>query len=154
MAQELFFVIEVTKKSDNSRGFIIERPDGIHVSSEPTAEMRQFDSYYEARQFIKKHHLERGAKASILSNVQIIESMKEYKTLSKAPVVYYYVINDIGQKLFFDTLEDGYYFKEGDVGYCVWQDEDAVKEFVKVMEFPPDVTHKRVVQNLTTEQKN
>jgi|CXWL01.1.fsa_nt_gi hypothetical protein len=154
MEQEIFFVIELTNK-DRSRGFVVEYPDGIHISEQPIADMARFDSYYSAGEFIKKHHLERkGVKASILSNQQLMSSMKDYKTISKAPMVYYIVINGLGHRVFFDTAQDGYYFKDGEIGSCVFQDEDSAINFIKQMAFPPDVIHKRVVHDLTTDQKN
>jgi hypothetical protein len=152
--KEEFFVIEVTNK-DRSRGFIVEYPDGIHISDQPIADMKQFFSYHEAKEFIKKHHLERkGVKASIVSNQQLIQAMGDYKTAVPAPMVYYTIINGVGQRIFYDTSQDGYYFKDGEVGSCVWKDEESVKLFIEAMKLPPDVTCKRLVQNLTTDQKN
>jgi len=47
----------------------------------------------------------------------------------------YYLTNENGQKCFYNTKEDSYYFEDREVGYCVWDSESEIKQFAKVMDF-------------------
>ena len=127
-----FYCIKLINKHTGSRGYVIDSPKGIAVSEKFISDCIRFPTYQEAQAFMRENKLERkGITAYIRDNQDV---MKEGESaglkMVKADQELYAIENEIGQKLFFDTKEDAYYFSDEEVGFCCWYDIPSTNKFV------------------------
>ena len=123
-----FYVIYLVFSS-GEKGFLIDGKEGILVSHSLDANIKQFISTYEAKKFIVDNQLERkGTKAYVRSNEDLVdENTKGVIAFNES---FFYIESEVGEKLYFDTKQDRYYFGFGDVGFCCWKNESDAKLFV------------------------
>ncbi len=131
---ETFWVIKTINK-DGTRGYVMDTPQGIIIiQNGVTAEVTQFKTYQDAQQFIRERKIERqGIKAYIRDNNDLMKDENlSYVTASK-PV--YHLENQKGEKLYYESRNETYFFKMVDVGYPIFNAEKQCREFVKHYEF-------------------
>lgn len=140
-----FYVIKIVPKEGES-GFIIDSPEGIKVSIGSLAgEVIQFSSVYEAKKFIFDNQLERkGAKAYVRSNEELIDEKVSGAKVLKGSV--FYLQNEDGENLYYDTKKAGYYFDKKDVGQCCWNSKRDLELFIEQVDFDISVTIKEISQ--------
>ena len=129
---EKFYVIKLINIRNGERGYVIDRKDGIMLSLNGLSpDVTMFENEIDARIFIKNKRLERqGMTAHIRSNEDLMVEEKG-TNVRPADKDLFYIENSVGEKLFYDSKEDGYYFKYGDVGYPVWYSEEDTKKFIE-----------------------
>lgn len=137
-----FYCIKLIRNSDGVRGWLIARPSGIEIAvGGVTSDITQFATEQEALKFIKDNKIERGgAKAYVRTNQELMEESiasgeKGISTVSKDKPIYH-LENQKGEKLFYDSKMEAYYFKQmGDLGFPIWNDEESMRIFVKEYKF-------------------
>lgn len=141
---EKFFCIKVINKN-GERGYVIDGPDGILISTGwVVSDIAKFPTYYDAQQFMREKKLENNqVKAYIRDNEDL---MRDEKGSGVSPMEkdMFYLENEKGERAFYHTKEDGYYFQKGVVGSCVWESEKQCQEFIKGMEFPFKINIKKI----------
>lgn len=146
----LFYIIKLIKP-DGEYGYVIDGKNGIALSvGAMHIDVTQFTSQYEAQKFINKNKLEKnGVKARIRSNQDLMEEEKGngLKPVSKT---LFYLENKQGEKCFYDSKEEGYYFENREHGYCVWNTEADIKNFCDNMPFP----ERPIIKKLTPSNLN
>lgn len=134
----VFYCIKLIR-SNGERGWLIDGPEGIRIALEVHSDITQFETEKQATEFIKEKRLERnGIKAYVRTNQELIaEEQKlgtEYISAIEEPV--YYCENHKGEKLFYDSKEEVYFFKEmGEFGHPIWNSEEAMRTFISEMKF-------------------
>ena len=132
---DIFWVIKVINK-DGTRGYIMDTPKGLMIITNGiAADVTQFKTYQDAQQFIRDRKIERrGVKAYIRDSNDLIKD--EVVGISSQNTSIYHLENHKEEKCFYDSAKEVYFFKTmGDVGYPVWNDEKAIRLFVKEMKF-------------------
>ena len=134
-----FYCIRLINK-DGTRGWLIDRPSGIEICiGGVMSDITQFDTEQDALKFIRERKVERGgAKAYVRTRQELMdESIKEGSPgISTADKPVYHLENHKGEKLFYDSKMEAYYFKAmGEFGYPCWQSEEQVRALVKGAEF-------------------
>lgn len=150
-----FYCIKLINKHTGSRGYVIDSPKGIQVAEKFVSDCVRFPTYQEAQKFMRDNKLERGGITAYIRDNQDV--MKEgeasglVKVESDQPI--YFIENEIGQKLFYDTKEDGYYFSDEDIGYCCWYDIPTADKFVEAYKksYPSLVM---IIKEITKPTKN
>jgi hypothetical protein len=144
-----FYVIKVINNRTGERGYVIDSKEGIMIADGFHINTTQFETEKEARQFIKDRKLERGGfTAHIRSNQDV---MKEEKggNLKPAEKDVFYIENELGEKLFYDSKEEGYFYKMGDAGYPCWFSEVDIKRFIEAYKLD-DAIIKKMEKNKHT----
>jgi hypothetical protein len=128
---EKFYVIKLINTRNGERGYVIHGTSGIILSINGVhPDVTQFESEIDARIFIKNNRLERnGMTAHIRSNQDLINEEKG-NNLKTPDCDLFYIENNFGEKLFFDSKMDGYLFKYCDIGYPVWKTKDDAQNFI------------------------
>jgi len=136
-----FYCIKLIQK-DGIRGWLIDSPRGIEISvGGATTDITQFETEQDALKFIRERKVERGGvKAYVRTNQELIQEYADsgVKGMSAVPKdkAIYYLENHKGEKLFWDSKMEVYYFKNmGDVGYCAFDEEEQARVFVKEYKF-------------------
>lgn len=132
-----FYCIKLIRKSDGVRGWLVDRPTGIEIAvGGVTSDITQFKTEQEALKFIKDHKVERGGiSAYVRTNQELLNEIigtgqKNVSTVSKDKPIYH-LENQKGEKLFYDSKKDAYYFTEmGEFGFPIWDNEKEAREFV------------------------
>ncbi len=129
---DAFYVIKLINNNTGVRGYVIDTPKGIMISTGGiVSDVTQFKTYQDAQLFIRGRKLERsGIKAYIRDNGDLMKDMGETGGASPMQSDMFYLENMAGEKCFYDAKLEGYYFDKQDVGYCVWQTEEQLLEFV------------------------
>ena len=128
---EKFFVIKVINNRTGERGYVMDTPKGIMIAMEFHINTTQFETEKEARQFIKEKKLERGGMTAHIRRNQDIMVEEKGSNLKPLDKNLFYIENELGEKLFYDAKEEGYYFKRGDAGYPCWYSEEDTKKFIE-----------------------
>lgn len=139
-----FFVIKLIKPN-GERGYLVESPNGILISvGAVTSDIKQFSTSNEAEQYIRKNKLERqGVRALIRTNQDIIKDAGT-KVLEHDV---FYLENERGEKLFYDSGQQGYYFDNRDAGYCCWKTRDDLLKFCEAYDLEDGIIKKMVAKN-------
>ncbi len=147
---DTFYVIKLINNNTGVRGYVIDTPKGIMISTEGiVSDITQFKTYQDAQAFMREKKLERGGvKAYIRDNGDLMKEMSETKGISPMKTDMFYLENMAMEKLFYDAKQEGYYFDKRDVGYCVWQTEEQLLEFVKVYAEKSDWTGKVFIKKV------
>lgn len=141
-----FYVIKLISKS-GERGYLIDSPKGILVAKELVSDITQFNTYQEAQKFLRDRKIERGGvKAYIRDNDDMIKD-SDIKGGSVLEKVVYYLENEAGQKCFYDSKFGGYFFESRDVGFCCWETEKQMQDFIDQMKFDEKVIIKKLEPN-------
>jgi len=146
MSTEKFYYIKIINTRNGERGFICEKDGQLLVSDQFTGITKTFPTYQDAQKYMREHKLERGGvTAHIRDNEDLIREasmpnsgMGNVKPVSGHQDVYV-LINDIGQRCFFDTSKSEYYFKDGEVGCIAFFSMEQVDEFFTKVKFPFEV---------------
>ncbi len=132
------YFIEVTNLKKET-GFVYESGKEVHIAlGGIDARITQYKSWDFANRRIRQLGLNaNGATAKVVSNQEVIDRKVNGLTLATTHKIIYWLENNKGEKLFYDTKNQGYLFEKGDVGYCIWWDEllQELKDFVKLMNF-------------------
>lgn len=134
-----FYCIKLINR-DGTRGWLFDGPKGISVITGGFhSDITQFDNFAAANNFIRERKIERrGTKAFVRSNLELMEECqgKEGGSLVPAKSYFYHLENHKGEKCFYDSTKEVYFFKQmGEAGFPVWYDENQVRSFVKLMKF-------------------
>ncbi len=132
---DTFYVIKLINNNTGVRGYVIDTPEGIMISTNGiVSDITQFKTYQDAQAFMRERKLERGGiKAYIRDNGDLMKEMGEIKGISTMQTDMFYLENLAGEKCFYDAKEEAYYFDKQDVGYCVWRTEDEMYAFKEQM---------------------
>ncbi len=137
-----FYCIKLISKDGTKRGWLIDRPHGIEICvGGVISDITQFSTEQDALKFIRERKIERnGIKAYVRTNLELMdESIKDGATgISTMPTdkETYHLENHLGDKLFYDSKIEAYYFKKmGDFGFPVWEKEEHVRAIVKEAKF-------------------
>jgi hypothetical protein len=132
-----FYCIKLIRSSDGTRGWLIDRPTGIEIAvGGITSDITQFETEQDALKFIREKKVERGGcKAYVRTNQELMDEAiasgeKGISSLPKNKPIYH-LENHLGEKLFYDSKMEAYYFKKVDMGYPVWDNEEEVRASVK-----------------------
>jgi hypothetical protein len=111
------------------RGYIIDTSKGIIIATnENIANITSFKSYQDAQQFIRERKIERrGVKAYIRDNQDLIKEGFA-KPVEKEM---FFLENSTGEKLFYDSANECYYYDKASFGYCVWDSVEQLERFKK-----------------------
>ncbi len=130
-----FYVIKLVNEKTGANGFVIDSPDGIILANEYVIEVKQFHSHTQARQFIFDNKLEqKRTKAYIRSSEDLMDEGGA-KNLKPLQGEVFYIEDEEGYKLFYDTKEDSYYFELREVGQCCWHSKSDTEKFIEAMQF-------------------
>ena len=141
-----FYVIKLISKS-GERGYLIDSEKGILVANQLVCDITQFKTYQDAQTFLRERKIERGGvKAYIRDNEDMMKDndIKGGTVLEKDV---YYLENELGHKCFYDSKHKGYYFDSPDVGYCCWETEKQMQDFIDAMKFEEKVIIKILKAN-------
>ncbi len=139
-----FYVIKLVNEKSEANGFVIDGPDGIILASEYVIEVKQFHSHLQAKQFIFDNKLEqKRTKAYIRSSEDIMDEGGS-KNIVPAQGEVCYIENAEGEKIFFDTKHQCYYFELRDVGQCCWKTKDDAQKFIDGCDFKCEVFIKSI----------
>lgn len=136
-----FYVIEVINKNGES-GFIISKPEGIFVSTNGYAiDTTQFNSYEKAEIF-KRKLKGKFKKIIIRRNDYIAE--KHANPIGEREI--FVILNNLGERLFYDARQEGYYFENRETGCCCWFSEQEAKTFIDSVRWvdKPEMTIKKI----------
>ncbi len=122
---DTFYVIKLIAPNGN-RGYVFDSPDGIMlVVGGIHANITQFPSFRDARNFIREHKMEKkGNRAYIRTNQDLIDEESNSPGISPAQEEVFYVGNDEGMRMFYDSKTGQYFFRMQDVGFCCWRKQD------------------------------
>ena len=136
-----FFVIQVITPHGGTRGFLVDTPDGIKVSvGGITGDVTQFSTYEEATKYIRSRKIERhGIRAYAKSSTAIMQEKTNGLITIPPEKDMFFVENEIGEKLFYDSKTNGYYFKNGDVGFPCWENRSDIEASMKRQNFPFEI---------------
>lgn len=134
-----FYCIKLIN-SNGERGWLFDSPEGIKIITGGLhSNITQFTTEKDALSFIRDRKIERGGiKAYVRTNQEIIEEVQivENKGISVMDRPMYHLENDKGEKCFYDSTQEVYFFKQmGDFGYPVWDSEEKVRTFAREMKF-------------------
>jgi hypothetical protein len=134
-----FYCIRLIRE-DGTRGWLIDSPEGIKLAVGGVhSDITQFATEQDALKFIRDRKLERkGIKAYVRTNQELLETITKIGERGASVVTkpIYHLENEKGEKLFYDSKMDAYYFKEmGDIGCGVWETEELARLFVKEYKF-------------------
>lgn len=136
-----FYCIKLIR-NDGTRGWLINSPNGIEIAiGGVTTGITQFETEQDALKFIRDQKIERkGIKAFVRTNQELIQESIDsgIEGISAVPAdkPIYHLENHKGEKLFYDSKMDAYYFKEmGNVGSCAFDNEAQARLFVKECKF-------------------
>jgi len=146
MSTEKFYYIKLINTRNGERGFVCENKGEVLIADQFTQITKQFPSSKDAQKFIREHKLERGGVTThIRDNDDLIREaampnsgMSNIKPANNYKEVYV-LVNDIGQRCFFDTEKSEYYFKDGEVGSVAFFSMEQVNEFFTKVKFPFEV---------------
>ena len=143
-----FFVIQVILKN-GQRGFLFDSPDGIKISvGAITGDATQFTTYEEATDFIRKRKIEKsGARAYAKSIEAIIQEKTEGLKIVAPDMELFFVENELGEKLFYDSKTGRYFFKNGEVGFPCWNKRKELEASLNQFDFPFQVFIKTMPKN-------
>lgn len=130
-----FYVIKVINK-DNTRGYVMDTPKGIIIIKNGIdAGVTMFQTYQDAQQFIRDRKIERkGVRAYIRDNDDLMKDEKVNFVTADKPI--YSIENHKGERLVYESARNVYFFKKcGEVGFCIWYEEDEVRKFVDHYKF-------------------
>lgn len=136
-----FYCIKLINNSTGARGWLIDRPNGIEICvGAVTSDITQFDTQEDALNFIRERKIERGGiKAYVRTSSELLDESIESgdKGVRAIPteVPIYYLENHKGEKCFYDSKMEAYYFKKIDAGYPCWNNEEHLRLFVKEARF-------------------
>jgi hypothetical protein len=137
-----FFCIKLVNNRTGERGYIMDDPKGrIMISmNKVLSDVKKFAEQKHAQEYIKVNKLNRqGVEAFVRSNQDLItdEAGVDIKPLEDRMA--YYIENELGEKLYFrNTINGGYYFEKGTVGFCVFEEHQAI-ELINIMKIPATV---------------
>lgn len=134
-----FYCIKLINSS-GERGWLWDSPDGIKIIKGGLhSDITQFETEKDALNFIRERKLERsGIKAYVRTNQEIIEESQKVETkgISMMDKPMFHLENQKGEKCFYDSKREVYFFKQiGEFGCPVWDDEKKLIEFVRTSEF-------------------
>ncbi len=129
-----FYVISAKDKTDNIVGFVIAKKGRIEITTgAKNADVTQFPTYEKAEHFIRQiKNQVHNVKFFIHSNEEL---MAAGVLGSRMEQDCFYPEDEFGRKCFYDSVGDGYLFKEGDVGYCIWKTAEEVEAFLEHYKF-------------------
>jgi len=154
-----FYCIKIIKP-DGTRGWVIDRPDGISfVMGGANTDITMFETESAANKFIRERKIERqGVKAYVRTNQEMIQDAKKVETPGISPATSlsnatYHLENHKGEKCYYDSKEEVYFFKDVNAGFPCWFDEPSIRRFVKDMKFEQALIFAIKHENGKTEKK-
>jgi hypothetical protein len=136
-----FYCIKLIRSSDGVRGWLVDRPTGIEIAvGGVISDITQFETEQDALKFIRDKKIEKGGiKAYVRTNQELMDESiaSGEKGISSMPKdkPLYYLENHLGEKLFYDSKMEAYYFKKVDMSYPVWDNEEEIRASVKKAKF-------------------
>lgn len=124
-----FYVIEVIG-TNQQVGFIVPRPNGIEICiGGVIGDIGKFKTWELANRFAKKNGMfKKGVTVKIRDNQYLMDYYKGRGISSGIPM--FYLQNDKGQILFYDSTREGYYWDDGKVGFPCWESEEQMQLFI------------------------
>ena len=111
------YVIQVITKA-GKKGYVFDSKDGLMVIVDGiTAEVTIFDSFDEAKKFIRNHKLERKFKFAFAKDFQSLIDEKEKGLVSNLGEDLFYIENELGEKMCYDTKNQSTSFKNARSGF-------------------------------------
>lgn len=138
---DVFYVIKGVKKNGEF-GYLIDAAEGVEfVVGAYNIYVTQFKTYQKAQHFIRKiKHDAWDLEFYIQSNSDILKEVENgtLDGIKASPVSdnMCYMENEQGEKLCFDTKENGYYFDDVTVGYCCWKSTEQAEALIKAYDLP------------------
>lgn len=129
------YVLKVVSKNGET-GYITNSKTFDIIIGGVDSRVLLFNSFDKAERTLKK--LNKKAKKSEMTvsivNVSELVKDKDLKGIVSMDknVDMYYIENEKQHKVFYDE-KNGYFFGNGDVGYCVWKDDDNLKTFITLL---------------------
>lgn len=141
--QDTFYYIKLINTKNGKRGFVGEENGEIVLSELFFQKTKMFPTYQEAQKYMRENKLERGGMtAHIRDNNDLIKEAQMpnsgISNIKPASGDVFVVVNSIGQRCFYDPQE-GYFFKDGEIGCCAWFSEKEVNNFINKLNFPFEV---------------
>ncbi len=144
----MFFVIKVTSIETQKCGFIIDSTaEGLKISEGGvTSEIAQFKEFRDANKFCETHDLFKNPriKHQILSNKEMIKQAGKTRipgvTVATNPL--YYLVDNEGRKVIYETQAKVYIFRDTPDGFCIWHTKDEVRQFAK--HYKIDITDEHI----------
>lgn len=130
------WVVEVTNLLGR-KGFVREDENGISIlTGGYDMNVKYFFSKDDALFYVKENKIYKTGKIRLVSNQEIASNY------SVSPTGEVYVIkNQEDKHIFYNTVNQTYYFDDKQVGYCAWFSKDEVDRFIEQRKssFPNDV---------------
>jgi len=134
---ENFYYLKVINTRNGERGYVFEKDGKVLIADVFKYDVvKIFKSYYDAQQYMREKKIERGG---VTAHIRDMEDLKKEGLISSTKDALFTVVSDKGEKIFFDSLKQEYYFDNKPVGYCIWKAEKDVENFIKSFEFPCEV---------------
>jgi len=149
------YVIELTTKEGKKGYFVKEDENGYMISEGGiNPDVKQFDSPQHANKFLlfkRKKFKRNGIKVRIISLQELAQEGVAGLT-STSEMDLWYFENELGQKLFYNQEEEGYYFSSEETGYCVFDDKYKMQEMLDTMDFPCEAVIKKFEEPINEEE--
>lgn len=133
------FIIQVINKN-RQRGFVIDRPSGIQIVIDALhRDVTQFYSLDDAKAFIKQHKLDNnGNRAYVRTFEECLQMISSGQVTAeqlglKSDADLFYIERQDGAKLCYDAKNEQYFFKNVARGFCVYKDDNNLKEMEKLL---------------------
>lgn len=141
--QDIFYYIKLINTRNGKRGFVGEKNGEVVISDQFFQATKMFPSYQDAQKYMREKKLERrGMTAHIRDNNDLIKEAQMpnsgISNMKPASGDVFVVVNSVGQRCFYDP-EEGYYFKDGEVGSCAFFSQKEVDDFIVKLNFPFEV---------------
>lgn len=129
---EKFYVIKLINTRTSERGYLIDSPKGITISINGIhSDVTQFESFQKAQDFIREKKLERrGVKAYIRDNQDLMRDSDSGAKVMEKEMFMICNLQNIQERLHFNSSNESYYFKEQNVGACIWETEKQAQDFI------------------------
>lgn len=149
------YVIELITKEGKKGYFVKENEEGYMISEGGIApDVKQFDSPQHANKFLlfKRKKFKRNGIQIRIRSLQDLAQEGVAGLTSTSEMDLWYFENELGQKLFYNQEEEGYYFSSKETGYCVFDDKDKMQEMLDTMDFPCEAIIKKFEEQIKQEE--